>query len=74
MMRRVGTYVEETFGIIVPAFQASVLFASRNHALTRVAWSLYISAKSDLGEHAENGEEFSSNCLIGPMDRAFSPQ
>jgi hypothetical protein len=31
--------VKESFGINVPALQASILFVSRNHALTRVAIS-----------------------------------
>jgi len=31
--------VKESFGINVPAFQASILSASGNHALTRVAVS-----------------------------------
>ena len=29
--------MKQSFGINVPAFQASILFVSRNHALTRVA-------------------------------------
>ncbi len=29
--------MKESFGINVPAFQASILFVSRNHALTRAA-------------------------------------
>ncbi len=36
-VRRLGEGVKESFGIDVPAFQASILFVSRNHALTRVA-------------------------------------
>ena len=35
--RRVGEAVNESFGSIVPAFQASILFVVCNHALTRVA-------------------------------------
>jgi len=35
--RRVGEGVNESFGPIVPALQASILFFARNHALTRVA-------------------------------------
>ncbi len=35
--RRLTEGVKESFGINVPAFQASILFVSRNHALMRVA-------------------------------------
>jgi cellobiose-specific phosphotransferase system component IIC len=35
--RRVGEAVNESFGSIVPAFQASILFFVCNHALTRAA-------------------------------------
>ena len=36
-MRRIREAVKESFGINVPAFQASILSVSGNHALTRVA-------------------------------------
>jgi len=35
--RRVGEGVNESFGPIVPAVPASILFFARNHALTRVS-------------------------------------
>jgi hypothetical protein len=51
--RRVGEAVNESFGSIVPAFQASILLAACNHALTRVAISCRRFAPRFLARPAE---------------------